>query len=195
MSPAAAPAPPRPALPATFGWRMAYQDRAKAEQEVLDHIKKALTDQETAPKQKHVRGTAVDSVELTGRRRGRRSPHCSRGRADRAAAGARSAGIILYSHSFQNTAAFWTAIKSINSVAGDEIVCYKTLITIHKLLRDGHPSVRSRRRRRRSAAAWSAWTHPSLAGAAAARAGVGHRRARSLPRRSSKSSFWTAWRT
>ena len=36
---------------------MAYQDRAKAEQELQEHIKKALTDQETAPKQKHVRST------------------------------------------------------------------------------------------------------------------------------------------
>jgi hypothetical protein len=37
---------------------MAYQDRAKAEQELAEHVKKALSDQETAPKQKHVRGTA-----------------------------------------------------------------------------------------------------------------------------------------
>lgn len=40
------------------GLAMAYQDRAKAEQELAEHVKKALSDQETAPKQKHVRGTA-----------------------------------------------------------------------------------------------------------------------------------------
>jgi len=36
---------------------MAYTDPSKAEQELHDHIKKALSDQETAPKAKHVRGT------------------------------------------------------------------------------------------------------------------------------------------
>ena len=128
----------RAAVAAAPGAAMAYTDPSKAEQELHDHIKKALNDQETAPKAKHVRGT----VNGDGRRQGG-MPRCAndgypqRGRQP-------PPGIILYSHAFKNTASYWMALKTVYPLLADEVVCFKALITIHKLLREGHDCVRPR---------------------------------------------------
>ena len=53
-------------------------------------------------------------------------------------------GIILYSHAFKNTASYWMALKTVYPLLADEVVCFKALITIHKLLREGHDCVRPR---------------------------------------------------
>jgi hypothetical protein len=53
-------------------------------------------------------------------------------------------GIILYSQYFQTTAPYWAALKTgAVPVHTDEVVCYKALIVTHKLIRDGHASVRA----------------------------------------------------
>jgi hypothetical protein len=65
-------------------------------------IKKALTNDETAPKQKHVRN------------------------------------IILYTWDVHGPGSFWLALKAYPSLR-DDLVLFKTLVTIHKVIRAGHP--------------------------------------------------------
>ena len=67
-------------------------------------IKKALSLDETAPKQKHVRAC------------------------------------ILYTWDVKGSGSFWQAIRSYQMLT-DEIVVFKALITIHKVIRQGHPGV------------------------------------------------------
>mgnify|MGYP001155705254 CR=1 FL=1 len=73
------------------------------DKELADHVSKAVSSQETAPKPKHVRACIVSTWE-------RRSSN-----------------------------AFWQNLKLCN-VHSDEIQSFKALLTIHKVLRDGHPS-------------------------------------------------------
>ena len=85
-----------------------YQQRTigteKMEEELAVHIRKALSTEESAPKQKHVRACIVYTWEVKG------------------------------------SGSFWRAMKSFPSL-GDEIVTFKLLITVHKVVRQGHPDV------------------------------------------------------
>ncbi|KAJ1562129.1 sla2 Src-like adaptor 2, partial [Nowakowskiella sp. JEL0078] len=76
----------------------------KVEEELATHIKKALSAEETAPKQKHVRA------------------------------------LIVYSWDIKSSGSLWHALK-VAPIFGDEIITFKSLITIHKLVRGGHPAV------------------------------------------------------
>ncbi|KAJ3054666.1 sla2 Src-like adaptor 2 [Rhizophlyctis rosea] len=76
----------------------------KSEEELAVHIKKALSIEETAPKQKHVRACMV------------------------------------YTWDHKGSGSFWQAIKTY-PVMGDEVVTFKALITVHKVIRQGHPTV------------------------------------------------------
>ncbi|KAI8923771.1 I/LWEQ domain-containing protein [Entophlyctis helioformis] len=76
----------------------------KYEEELAQAIKKALSPDEAAPKQKHVRSC------------------------------------ILYTWDVKGAGSFWAAIKTYPMV-GDEIVSFKALVTIHKVIRQGHPQV------------------------------------------------------
>lgn len=71
---------------------------SKLEDDLAVSIKKALTADETAPKQKHVRN------------------------------------IILYTWDVGGGGSFWNALKGY-PLLGDETVIFKTLITIHKVIR------------------------------------------------------------
>ncbi|KAI3630767.1 hypothetical protein MIR68_012202 [Amoeboaphelidium protococcarum] len=77
------------------------KEKEKAEHELSISVKKALNQDETAPKQKHVRICAV------------------------------------FTWDFKTAQPFWNAVK-MQPVLSDEIQCFKALITIHKVLRDGH---------------------------------------------------------
>ena len=81
-----------------------YTANPKAEEELAVAIKKALSIDESAPKQKHVRAC------------------------------------ILYTWDVKGSGSFWTAVKTYPLMA-DEIVIFKCLITIHKVIRQGHPMV------------------------------------------------------
>ena len=74
--------------------------RSKAEHTLAEHVKKALSTAETAPKQKHVRAC------------------------------------IVYTWDFQSSLSFWSYLR-MHPVLTDQVVCYKALITIHKVLVGG----------------------------------------------------------
>ncbi|KAJ3219771.1 sla2 Src-like adaptor 2 [Dinochytrium kinnereticum] len=74
----------------------------KLDDELAVHIKKALSTDETAPKQKHVRSC------------------------------------IMYTWDVKGSGSIWTGFRSY-PLLGDEIVTFKALITIHKIINGGHP--------------------------------------------------------
>ncbi|OUM61562.1 hypothetical protein PIROE2DRAFT_68246 [Piromyces sp. E2] len=78
--------------------------RDTSEHNLTVNIKKALSPEETAPKQKHVRAC------------------------------------IVYTWDYKSANSFWTGIK-LQPIYGNEVQTFKALITIHKVIKDGHPSV------------------------------------------------------
>lgn len=74
--------------------------REKSDQSLAEHIKKALSTAEAAPKQKHVRAC------------------------------------IVYTWDYQSSSNFWACLR-MQPVLTDQVVCYKALITIHKVLVGG----------------------------------------------------------
>lgn len=76
----------------------------KVEENLALSIKKALSSDESAPKQKHVRAC------------------------------------IVYSWDTKSSVSIWTGMK-LSPILGDEVMCFKALITIHKIVREGHPNV------------------------------------------------------
>jgi len=78
--------------------------RDTSEHNLTVNIKKALSPEETAPKQKHVRAC------------------------------------IVYTWDYKSATSFWTGVK-LQPIYGNEIQTFKALITIHKVIKDGHPSV------------------------------------------------------
>jgi hypothetical protein len=76
----------------------------KMEEELSQHIKKATSNDESAPKQKHVRGC------------------------------------ILYTWDLKSSGSFWFILKT-QPIIGDDVMSWKTLITAHKVVREGHNSV------------------------------------------------------
>lgn len=93
-----------------------YGDREKAESEVHQNIKKATSHEETAPKQKHVRG---NSLPLHS------APFLA---------------CIVYTWDYRTSLAIWTGLK-LQPLHSDEVCCWKALIAIHKIIRSGHPNV------------------------------------------------------
>ena len=96
-------------------------DRDKAEAELVLNIKKATSPEETAPKQKHVRsgfnhGLALDYL-LT------RNLEC-----------------IVYTWDYHSSNSIWTGLK-VQPILSDEVQTFKALITVHKILQEGHPVV------------------------------------------------------
>jgi len=77
--------------------------REKAEVELALAIKKATSQDETSPKQKHVRTC------------------------------------IVYTWDYKTSVPFWNGLKS-QPLFSDEVQCFKALITIHKVIRGGHPA-------------------------------------------------------
>ncbi|KAI9352886.1 ANTH domain-containing protein [Obelidium mucronatum] len=77
----------------------------KSDQQLAEHIKKALANDEVAPKQKHVR-------------------EC-----------------ILYTWDMKGSGSLWLGLKGY-PMYGDEIVTFKGLILVHKVINGGHPRVR-----------------------------------------------------
>ncbi|KAJ3096498.1 sla2 Src-like adaptor 2 [Phlyctochytrium planicorne] len=73
----------------------------KLDDELALHIKKALSPDETAPKQKHVRAC------------------------------------IMYTWDVKGPGSVWTGLRSF-PLLGDEVVTFKALITIHKIINGGH---------------------------------------------------------
>ncbi|KAF9163304.1 sla2 Src-like adaptor 2 [Actinomortierella ambigua] len=77
-------------------------NRDKAEADLALHIKKATSQEETAPKQKHVRAC------------------------------------IVYTWDNRSSASVWQGFRS-TPMLGDEVQTFKALISVHKIIRDGHP--------------------------------------------------------
>ncbi|KAF8935577.1 sla2 Src-like adaptor 2 [Haplosporangium bisporale] len=78
-------------------------DRDKAEAELMLHIKKATSAEETAPKQKHVRAC------------------------------------IVYTWDYRSSGSVWQGFRT-QPMLGDEVQTFKALISVHKIIRDGHPT-------------------------------------------------------
>ncbi|KAJ7686933.1 ANTH domain-containing protein [Mycena rosella] len=78
-------------------------DKDKAEQELIVHIEKATSPEESAPKQKHVR-------------------KC-----------------ILFTWDYHSATSFWSGLR-VQPILADEIQTFKALITVHKVLQEGHPA-------------------------------------------------------
>ncbi|KAF2482052.1 SLA2 Src like adaptor 2 [Neohortaea acidophila] len=77
-------------------------DLSKTEAQLSEHIRKATSIDETAPKRKHVRAS------------------------------------IVYTWDHKGSASFWNGIK-VQPIQADEIQTFKALITVHKVLQEGHP--------------------------------------------------------
>ncbi|KAF9146142.1 sla2 Src-like adaptor 2, partial [Mortierella sp. AD010] len=75
----------------------------KVESELLQHIKKATSPEESAPKQKHVRA------------------------------------IIVYTWDYRSSASVWHGFRT-QPLLADEVQTFKALISVHKIIRDGHPT-------------------------------------------------------
>ena len=90
-------------------------DRIKSEQELVSSIKKATTSEECAPKQKHVRSNHPNFVNL-------------------------HVAATVFTWDFKTSMPFWNALE-VQPLMADEIQTFKALITIHKVIRDGHPNV------------------------------------------------------
>lgn len=80
------------------------QTNTKMEEGLVMAVKKALSPEETAPKQKHVRAC------------------------------------IVYTWDMKSPGSFWVVLRN-TPVFGDEVLSFKALITFHKVIKDGHPTV------------------------------------------------------
>ena len=99
-------------------------DREKAEQELSLNIKKAMSLEEAAPKQKHVRSQFPRPDLLVVLRL---IPP--------------STELIVYTWDYHSSASIWSGLR-IQPILSDEVQTFKALITVHKLLQEGHPIVR-----------------------------------------------------
>ncbi|KAJ8083717.1 sla2 Src-like adaptor 2 [Marasmius tenuissimus] len=77
-------------------------DKDRAESELAVHIKKATSQEESAPKQKHVR-------------------KC-----------------IVFTWDYHSSISFWSGLR-VQPILADEVQTFKALITVHKILQEGHP--------------------------------------------------------
>ncbi|KAF9171376.1 sla2 Src-like adaptor 2 [Mortierella sp. AD010] len=77
-------------------------NRDKADAELHQHIRKATNQEETAPKQKHVRAC------------------------------------IVYTWDYHSSSPVWQGFRT-QPILGDEIQTFKALISVHKIIREGHP--------------------------------------------------------
>lgn len=82
--------------------KIAYQESIFSNLNAI--IFKALTPDESAPKQKHVRAC------------------------------------IVYTWDIKSSGSFWSVLKN-QPILGEDIMSFKALITFHKVIKDGHPSV------------------------------------------------------
>ncbi|KXS15498.1 endocytic adaptor protein [Gonapodya prolifera JEL478] len=83
---------------------MSYGSR-EADNALSQNIRKAMSADESAPKQKHVRAC------------------------------------IIYTWDFKTGASFWLGLKGLPNLGIDDIVTWKAVVTIHKVIRGGHPNV------------------------------------------------------
>lgn len=98
-------------------------DKDKAEGELVVNIKKATNPDETAPKQKHVRSMSAYFSSET-RCTETVPPEC-----------------IVYTWDYHSSISFWTGLR-VQPILSDEVQTFKALITVHKVLQEGHPVVR-----------------------------------------------------
>ena len=102
-------------------------DKDKAEAELTLNIKKATSIEETAPKQKHVRSKergllawfhrwALTILRII-------DTEC-----------------IVYTWDYHSSASIWTGLK-VQPILADEVQTFKALISVHKILQEGHPIV------------------------------------------------------
>ena len=96
-------------------------DKDKAEQELVINIKKATSPDETAPKQKHVRSTFT--ARLTSIFQSDSVTEC-----------------IVYTWDYHSSISFWSGLR-VQPILSDEVQTFKALITVHKVLQEGHPNV------------------------------------------------------
>jgi hypothetical protein len=95
-------------------------DKDKAEQELVVNIKKATSPEESAPKQKHVRSTPFN--------------HGFGSRTDLILE------CIVFTWDYHSSISFWSGLR-VQPILADEVQTFKALITVHKVLQEGHPIV------------------------------------------------------
>lgn len=126
-------------------------DKEKAEAELNNAIKKATNPDETAPKQKHVRSTFPlpqpphpSQLERAGDQAQRPSaPPCELHLRERLLMSTplARAEAIVYTWDYRSSASIWAALR-VQPILSDEVQTFKGLITVHKILQEGHPIVR-----------------------------------------------------
>jgi len=97
-------------------------DKDKAEQELVINIKKATSTEESAPKQKHVRSAFHSSLPPM---------HYLDSFVE----------CIVYTWDYHSSISFWSGLR-VQPILSDEVQTFKALITVHKVLQEGHPVVR-----------------------------------------------------
>lgn len=96
-------------------------DKDKAEHELIVNIKKATSPEESAPKQKHVRSTSHYH----------HSSHTPL---------IWHAECIVFTWDYHSSISFWSGLR-VQPILADEVQTFKALITVHKVLQEGHPVV------------------------------------------------------
>ena len=56
-----------------------------------------------------------------------------------------SSECIVYTWDYHSSISFWTGLR-VQPILSDEVQTFKALITVHKVLQEGHPVVRSHNR-------------------------------------------------
>ncbi|KAK4705857.1 hypothetical protein P7C70_g350, partial [Phenoliferia sp. Uapishka_3] len=103
-------------------------DRDKAEQELVLNIKKATSPEETAPKQKHVRKCIVYTWDYVRPLQSTLLSLVQQAQADPPGP-----------TSQHTSASIWTGLR-VQPILSDEVQTFKALITVHKILQEGHPT-------------------------------------------------------
>ena len=97
-------------------------DKDKAEQELVVNLKKATSPEESAPKQKHVRSMLAQLPHVV------QFPLTLIPEA------------IVYTWDYHSSISFWSGLR-VQPILSDEVQTFKALITVHKVLQEGHPVV------------------------------------------------------
>jgi hypothetical protein len=103
---------------------MSYLNADRAEPELAQSIQKACNNEETAPKQKHVRSKFMHF----------RNPELKPPLLE----------CTVYTWDHRSAAVIWNIVK-VQPLLSDEVQAFKALILIHRVVKDGHPNVMKRK--------------------------------------------------
>lgn len=116
-------------------------DKDKAEGELVVNIKKATSPEESAPKQKHVRSLWYLPLVLLYKSNLKFAHHFLP--PPRIRVISRLKECIVFTWDYRSSITFWNGLR-VQPILSDEVQTFKALITVHKVLQEGHPVVRYR---------------------------------------------------